>query len=77
MKITLGEMIRRLRTEKEIDESLLCNGLCSATMISYFEREKNVPDSLLFERLVERLGMLPEEFSIMVTERELEYFSWR
>ena len=77
MRFTLGEMIYRFRIERGIEASQICRGLCSTSAMNYFENGERVPDTLLFECLVERMGVSPEEFSLMVTEKEYIYHVWK
>lgn len=76
-KITYGELLYRFRIEKGLEAQEICEGLCSTSAMSFFEKEMRVPDTLLFERLVQRMGISPEEFSIMVNKEEYEYYTWR
>ena len=77
MRLTLGEMLYRFRIEREITASQVCRGLCSTSAMNYFENGERVPDSLLFEFIIERMGVSPEEFSLMVTEKEFVYHEWQ
>lgn len=77
MRFTLGEMLYRFRIERGIEASQICRGLCSTSAMNYFENGERVPDTLLFECLVERMGVSPEEFSLMVTENEYIYHEWK
>lgn len=77
MKMTLGEMIKHFRIEKEVKEEEICEGLCARTLISHFETGRVSPDILLFNRLTERMGVSPEMFALMVTKKEYEYYLWQ
>lgn len=77
LKITLGEMLKRFRIEKGLDAKLICKGLCSPAMMTHFEKGRKVPDILLFEYLLERMGVSPELFSVMVSKELYEYFEWK
>lgn len=77
LKITLGEMLRRFRIEKNVEAGRICEGLCTQAMMSYFESGKRIPDTLLFECMMERMGVTPELFSIMVSREEYDYCEWR
>lgn len=77
MRMTLGEMLKHFRIEKETKAEDICRGLCDKAMISYYEKGKGEPDTLLFARFVERMGISPECFAVMVSEEEYVYHSWR
>lgn len=77
LKITLGEMLKRFRIEKGLEAGLVCSGLCSKGLMSHFEAGRKIPDTLLFEYMMERMGVSPELFSVMVSKEEYEYYGWR
>ena len=77
IRITLGEMLRRFRMEKGLEAKQVCEGLCSTAMMSSFEKGERVPDTLLFEYMMERMGVSPELFSMMISKEELAYYEWR
>ena len=77
LKITLGEMLKRFRIEKGVEARQVCEGLCSTSMMSHFENERKVPDPILFEYMMERMGVSSELFSIMVSKEEYEYYTWK
>lgn len=76
-EIKYGKLLRCFRIERQLDVKEICVGLCSASAINFFEKEKRIPDTLLFERLLERMGVSPEDVSLMVNEDEYEYHAWR
>ena len=77
LKITLGEMLKRFRIEKGLEAGQVCKGLCSNTLMSHFEQGRKVPDTLLFQYMMERMGVSPELFSVMVSREEYEYYVWK
>lgn len=77
MEISLGEMLKNFRREREIKAETICEGLCERTLLSYYESGKIVPDILLFTRFMERMGVSPELFAIMLSEKEFKYFKWK
>ena len=77
MKMTLGEMLKRFRLEKNIEASDICAGICTKSTIAYFEKGIREPDTFEFERLVERMGVSPEHFAIVVTNEEYQYRMWK
>lgn len=77
LKISLGEMLRRFRIEKGFEATQVCDGLCSNTLMTHFEQGKKFPDPLLFEYMMERMGVSAELFSIMVSQEEYAYYRWK
>ena len=77
MRLTLGEMLYQLRTERNIDVKQLCDGLCDETVLSRARKEKRAMDTLLFECIAGRMGVTSEEFTLMLTEDEYRYRQWQ
>lgn len=77
MELTLGQTLRQARIERNLKEKCICDGICSTAMMTYYEKGKQVPDSLLFLRLMERMGVSSEEFTLMVSENEYTYLKWQ
>lgn len=77
MELTLGQTLRKVRIEKNLKEKYICDGICSAAMMTYYEKGLQVPDCLLFIRLMERMGVSSEEFTLMVSENEYTYLKWQ
>ncbi len=57
-----GEFIANLRNEKRISQTELCDGLCTRTMLGKFENGERLPDKLLQNRFLTRLGAVPENY---------------
>lgn len=77
MRAKIGEMLYCFRIEKKLDAKAICAGVCSTSAMSSYEKGKRIPDVLLLERLMERMGIPVEEISVMVTETEYGYYLWR
>lgn len=76
-KIRIGIMLYRIRMEKKITRKQLCGGLCQLSTMSYYENGERVPDSLLFHYFMQRLGTSPEDYAIMLNEKEYHYYLWK
>lgn len=61
--LSIGGLIRELRTEKKISQTELCLGLCSKSKLSKIENGTLQPDVLLSETLLQRLGISPDYFT--------------
>lgn len=57
-----GEFIANLRKEKQISLEQLSDGLCDLSTLSRFERGEREPDRLLQNRILSRLGAVPENY---------------
>ena len=69
-KSSIGKLINQIRTEKNITLKWLCDGLCSMQKLSNIEADKNLLDVFLFECIVQRLGMTPDDFETVLYDEE-------
>ncbi|MBQ8821418.1 MAG: helix-turn-helix domain-containing protein [Lachnospiraceae bacterium] len=77
IKLQIGQMLYDIRTEMEITQEELCEGLCTVSALSKYENGTRFPDSLLFHALMQRLGKSPSRINIMVSEQEAVYYEWK
>lgn len=77
IKLQIGQMLYDIRTEMEITQEELCEGLCTVSALSKYENGTRFPDSLLFHALMQRLGKSPSRINIMVSEQEAAYYEWK
>lgn len=75
--LSLGRLIRELRTEQKIPQTKLCMGLCSKSKLSKIENETLWPDVLLAETLLERLGISSDVFTFFGDKREAALYELR
>ena len=73
----IGKMIEEMRKEKKIGREALARGLCSGAQFSSFEKGERKLDNLLIYRIFDRIGIEADEFALMVTESEYEYYLWK
>lgn len=76
-KIRTGELLYKFRKERGIDSKILCKGLCDVSLLTAFRSGKKKPHTLLFYFLIQRMGVSVEDFVIMVTPEEYEYYAWK
>lgn len=76
-KLKVGTMLYRMRMQREVTRKQLCSGLCQISTMSYYENNDRVPDSLLFYYFMQRLGMTPEDYAIMLSKKEYDYYRWK
>lgn len=77
MRRHTGHLIYEYRKKKGITAKQLCAGVCTPSIISDYENAERIPDVLQLSYFLERLGIASENFAIMVTNDEYEYFEWR
>ncbi len=73
----LGAMIKRLRKEAHLSQSVLCRGIISTSEMSRIENGEKEPDSFLLCALVQRLGKSLEEFEFTAAGNEYHMSSLR
>lgn len=64
----IGAAIQYFREFSGITQGELCKGLCSVATLSRIEAGERDADSLLLETLLERLGRMPNQFELILTD---------
>lgn len=75
--ITIGRLIRELRTERNISQQALCQGLCSKSKLSKIENDTLQPSAILAETLLQRLGISERVFTFYSNEKEAVLYELR
>lgn len=65
-------LVSRVRKDKHISQQDLGKGVCSGQQISKLEKGQALPDLLLMEFLLQRLGIGPGKFEIALSLKEYE-----
>jgi transcriptional regulator with XRE-family HTH domain len=73
----IGSAIQYFRESYQISQGKLCMGLCSIATLSRIEAGERDVDSLLLETLLERLGRMPNQFELILTEFDYELYQKR
>lgn len=76
-KIKTGNMLYQIREQKKISRKKLCAGICSVAALFKYECGERTPDGLLFHYLMQRMGMSPDDFAVMLSEEEFQYYKWK
>lgn len=69
---TIGDLLYRRRVERNITQKQLCDGLCSVQTLSKIESGERIPDVFLLEYLLQRLGLSPDDWEIVLFGDELQ-----
>lgn len=69
--ITIGKLIQLLRKEQKISQLVLCQGLCSKSMLSKIENNVLLPSISLAEALLQRLGISDRVFTFYGDDHEM------
>lgn len=64
----IGAAIQYFRESYGITQTKLCKGLCSVATLSRIEAGERDVDTLLLETLLERLGRMPNQFELILTD---------
>lgn len=72
--LTIGKLIHELRTEQNVSQIVLCQGLCSKSKLSKIENDKLQPDIFLAEALLQRLGISERVLTFWGNERESKLY---
>ncbi len=70
-----GRYIAELRKEQGISMAQLCDGLCDVGILSRFERGERMPEKLLQDRFLTRLGVAPENHECFLYYKD--YVRWQ
>ena len=73
--LSLGGLIRELRIEQKLSQTILCYGLCSKSKLSKIENNILQPEIALAEALLQRLGINDNAFTFLGNKHESELSS--
>lgn len=68
----IGDCIRQLREEQNVNQEDLCHGLCNKSTLSRIERGCHVPSIGTVALLLQRLGVNEDSLSFLLGTTELE-----
>lgn len=69
---TVFSLLSRGRKDRHVSQKELGKGICSAQQVSKIEKGEAQPDFLLTEFLLQRLGMDPGKFEVVLSLKEYE-----
>lgn len=73
----IGSAIQYFRETYHISQSKLCKGLCSVSTLSRIEAGERDIDAFILETLLERLGKMPHQFELIITDFDHEAYQRR
>lgn len=68
-EISFGQLLETIRIQKFISKTSLARGLCSVSTLSRYESDLFLPDKFIAECLLERLGINPDIFDFVLSEK--------
>lgn len=73
----VGQLIRKIREKRNLSQKEVCQGLCSVQKLSSIEAGERIPNVFLFEGILQRVGLSPDDFDTVLFEDEYEEIIWR
>lgn len=73
----IGRTICKIRERQNVSRQSLSKGLCSQSNLFKIEIGKQIPDRLLFNTFLQRLGKSPANFLTTLKQGEYRYFKWK
>ena len=74
MPKNLGYILRKLRIEQDLNQKELSKGLCSVATLSRIEAGERIPDKLLFDSLITRLGKDSSKWELILKDNDRKLF---
>ena len=73
----LGNMFMQMREARGLTQAAVAENLMSQRALSNFETQGELPNRLVFNAIVQRIGNHPDCFVTMLSRQEYEYLLWR
>lgn len=73
----IGELLLKVREEKEISQRELSSGLCTPREISKIEMGERLPNAFLLDMLISRIGKSADRFEYVVSEKTYLFYELR
>ena len=70
-------LLTKEREKQGISQERLCRGLCAVSALSRYENGERIPDRLLMNALIQRLGKSSDQLTTMISCQEYAYFEWK
>lgn len=77
METIFSLFLTKEREKQGISQERLCRGLCAVSALSRYENGERIPDRLLMNVLIQRLGKSSEQLTTMISCQEYAYFEWK
>ena len=71
------KLIKKQMQSRGITQQMLCQGLCSETSMFRYLNQKQKPDRLTFNAMLQRLGVSPDSIVTLESVEEYAYFQWK
>ena len=72
----LGYAIKNIRESVDCSQDEVFHGIISRTVWNKYENENLIPDMLMFQVILERLGVSDERFEFIVPDALHKFYEW-
>ena len=73
----INELLYLLRIDKKVKQKKLCWGLCSQGTYCRYEYGERMPDSLLLNAIMQRMGKSTDKLTTILSIGEYRYYLWK
>ena len=77
MGLNIGRLLYGIRTKYEVNVKDICRGICSPSSYCMYENGEIVPDILLVNMFLDRMGFGILGLTAYISEKEVVYFKWK
>lgn len=77
MGLNIGRLLYGIRTKYEMNVKDICRGICSPSSYCMYENGEIVPDILLVNMFLDRMGFGILGLTVYISEKEVVYFKWK
>lgn len=77
MGLNIGRLLYGIRTKYEMNVKDICRGICSPSSYCMYENGVIVPDILLVNMFLDRMGFGILGLTAYISEKEVVYFKWK
>lgn len=77
MGLNIGRLLYGIRTKYEMNVKDICRGICSPSSYCMYENGEIVPDILLVNMFLDRMGFGILGLTAYISEEEVVYFKWK
>lgn len=77
MCLNIGRLLYGIRTKYEMNVKDICRGICSPSSYCMYENGEIVPDILLVNMFLDRMGFGILGLTAYISEKEVVYFKWK
>ena len=77
MGLNIGRLLYGIRTKYEMNVKDICRGICSPSSYCTYENGEIVPDILLVNMFLDRMGFGILGLTAYISEKEVVYFKWK